>query len=108
MEMYACTAQQTTPDHIAPLCDPTAIEADRSQRLQIAYGSITVDTTGQNDPLLTGALCSICISAIVCTAVSSAIVLQLQPSAAAHPAELTAHALSLSHCEMALLCNAAC
>ena len=26
-------------------------------------------TTGQNDPLLTGALCSICISAIVCTAV---------------------------------------
>ncbi|CAL5219522.1 g1369 [Coccomyxa viridis] len=37
---------------------------------KIAYGAITVETTGQNDPLLTGTLCSICISALVCTAVS--------------------------------------
>ena len=35
----------------------------------MAYGAITVETTGQNYPLLTGALCSICISAIVCAAV---------------------------------------
>ena len=35
----------------------------------MAYGAITVQTTGQNYPLLTGALCSICISAIVCAAV---------------------------------------
>lgn len=36
---------------------------------QVAYGAVTVETTGQNEPLLTGSLCSICISAAVCVAV---------------------------------------
>ena len=36
----------------------------------MAYGTITVATTGENNPLLAGSICSIGVSAIVCTAVS--------------------------------------
>ena len=42
----------------------------RAGGMQVAYGAITVATTGENNPLLAGSICSIGISAIVCTAVS--------------------------------------
>jgi hypothetical protein len=37
--------------------------------VQVAYGAVTVDTTGENGPLLTGTLCSILVSAFVCIVV---------------------------------------
>lgn len=67
----ACTAGYPV---IYQLVCPAALKgldssAATCHGLQVAYGAITVETTGQNYPLLTGALCSICISAIVCAAV---------------------------------------
>ena len=52
---------------------PSQLPGQRNQCagiVQVAYGAITVATTGENNPLLAGSICSIGISAIVCTAVS--------------------------------------
>ncbi len=38
---------------------------------QVAYGSVTIATTGENGPLLAGSLCSILVSAFVCIVVCS-------------------------------------
>ena len=46
--------------------------AGAASYVQVAYGEVTVATTGENLPLLTGTLCSIAVSAIVCITVGHA------------------------------------
>ena len=61
--------------------------------MQVAYGAITVATTGENNPLLAGSICSIGISAIVCTAVRPLPPVHVCPMQHMHERERTLHAL---------------